>query len=79
VVGGRLGRAEVARFAATRDADGDGATAAHAGGGGGGGGATNVGVGGRTVWIHGSEQMVQIHRRQNQRRQATPYHLNIVV
>jgi hypothetical protein len=38
VVGGRLGRAEVARFAATRDADGDGATAAHAGGGGGGGG-----------------------------------------
>jgi hypothetical protein len=31
----------------------------------------NAGVGGRTVWIHGSERTVQIHRRQNTKRQAT--------
>jgi hypothetical protein len=36
-----------------------------------GGGGTNAGVGGRTVWIHGSERTVQIHRRQNTKRQAT--------
>jgi hypothetical protein len=48
-------------------ADGDGAAA----GWGRGGGGTIAGVGGRTVWIHGSERTVQIHRRQNTKRQAT--------
>jgi hypothetical protein len=40
-----------------------------------GGGGTNAGVSGRTVWIHASERTVQIHRRQNTKRQTTIVYL----